>query len=559
MKRTAVISSGRNAFDLLSDPFFIRQWSELFGACVWGTVYQTSEFVKTWYESYREQFIPIIIAMEGPDSRLDGLLTLAEHRSTGRLAYAGDVLSEYQVWLARDEAKDLFILEALKLVGKEFPRRVLRLKFIPPGTHLGSVEKPNWIRDACFLTPSSRPLIGSSDEQRIDQSLKSKKVKLNRLKRLGAVSFEKVTRDEFPEILEQAWPLFEFRQIDQFNSSPFLSDASLKQFLLALAEHSEVLHMTVLKVDELIVAWLLGTQSNGFLHLMATGYSPFHARHSPAMLHMLMLSKRLIQERRVFDLTPGGDRYKDQLATVYENTHTLHFFPRIRAAIEDEPTRILARKAFKKVIRVAVKNPASAVAASFARRRGHRPIPNSANADEAEMRFRPHKLNVLPLEDDDEQVQEVTKNTVLDLLRYEPTDSKSRREFVSEAWRFIEQGADVYCLVQNARLIASCWIVAGDKVASAESGTPAIPAGTARLLGFYVHASKDGTRMLNLLLRRWVQEVRTVAEATAPVIGIPETEHQLVGLFEHMEDQPRRRVHGMQHLDSRTTDTLAAE
>ncbi|WP_159462840.1 GNAT family N-acetyltransferase [Caballeronia catudaia] len=524
MKRRAVISSGSHVFDLLSDSLFLQRWFDLYRACPWATVYQASDFVKTWYESYGNQFSPIIVTMEGQQGELCGLLTLAANRSTGRLAYAGDVLSEYQVWLAREEVKDVFMPEALKLIGKEFTRQVLRLKFLPPGTHLGPLEKTNWVRNISFLSPSSRPLIGANDEQRIDQSLKSKKVKLNRLKRLGTVSFRQVTRDEFPDIFEQAWPLFEFRQIDQFNSSPFLRDADLKQFLFALARHSDVLHMTVLTVDEIIVAWLLGTQSNGFLHLMATGFSPFHARHSPAMLHMLMLSKSLIQEQRVFDLTPGGDKYKDQLATTYENTHTLHFFPGLRAALEDRPTRVIANKALKKVMRVTVKDPALALTSSFPGRRRDRPSPESPRAEQPKVSFRLHKLNALPLEKYDERVHEVRKNKVVDLLKHEPTHSQSRREFVSQAWRFIEQGADVYTLIRDARLIAGCWIASGDRTALAESAKSGVPAGTALLLGFYVHGSEDRAKTLNLLLHKWANEAVTGTEVTEAVIGVPETD-----------------------------------
>ena len=523
MKRTTVFSSGKSAFDLLSDPTFLQEWSDLYEGCSWGTVYQSRDFVKIWYETYREQFVPVILTMLDPKSRLCGILTLASNRSTGRLVYAGDVLSEYQVWLARNDAEEVFILEALELLGREFPRQVLRLKFLPPGTPVGPLQKTTWTRNTCFLTPSSRPLIGPSDEHRVDQSLKSKKVKLNRLKRLGTVSFKKVARDDFPEVLERAWPLFEFRQIEQFNSSPFFSDSQLKPFLLSLAKHSDVLHMTVLQVDEVIVAWLLGTQSNGFLHLVATGYSPFHARHSPAMLHMLMLAKSLFQEQRVFDLTPGGDKYKDQLATDYEKTYTLHFFPRLRAAIEDQQTRKLANKALKKIIRVAVRNPALALRTSFLGRRRDRQFLNSPSTNGPQISFRLHKVGRVQPEDQNERSDEVKKNKVIDLLHYEPTPGKTRRDFVNDAWRFIEQGADVYTLVRNAHLIASCWIVSGEKTASAEYARSGVPAETALLLGFYAHASADESKMLNRLLQKWAIDTASAAEIAELNIGVPET------------------------------------
>ncbi|CAL8481183.1 protein of unknown function (plasmid) [Caballeronia sp. S22] len=63
-ERTTVFSRGKSAFDLVSDPFFLEQWLDLNEACSWGTVYQSPDFVKTWYETYREQYVPVILTLE---------------------------------------------------------------------------------------------------------------------------------------------------------------------------------------------------------------------------------------------------------------------------------------------------------------------------------------------------------------------------------------------------------------------------------------------------------------------------------------------------------------
>ena len=525
MKRTTVISSGEAAFDLISESTFLHRWLDLYGACSWGTVFQTPDFVKIWYETYREQFVPVILTMANPQGELRGLLTLAIRRSTGQLVYAGDIHSEYQVWLARDDAKDSFIFEALDLLGKTWPGQVLKLRYLPPATHLGLLAKSSWLRTKCYLAPSSRPLIGLDEEQRINRALKSKQVKLNRLKRLGAVSFRKVERDEFPEVFEHAWPLYEFRQIGRYNSSPFLSDADLKRFYLAVAKYSDVLHMTVLRVDETIVAWFLGIQSSGYLHLISTGYSPFLARHSPAMLHMLMLAKQLIRdERRVFDLTPGGDKYKDQLATSYERTHTLYFFPRLRTAIEYQQTRDLAKKAVKKLVRIAAQQPARSLAAMFGKSRDA-PVPENSNRLEPEISFRICKLNAVDGGKMDERLDAVGKNKLVDLIRYESTtQAKSRRDFMNEAQRFIDQGADVYTVVRDGRLIASCWIVSGERASSSDVSISQVPAGTPLLVGFYAHPSENGAKMLSICMEKWLNEATSVGRAAQLNIGIPEND-----------------------------------
>jgi CelD/BcsL family acetyltransferase involved in cellulose biosynthesis len=522
MKKTIAISIDENAFSLISESIFIHQWRDLCEACSWGTAFQSPDYVKAWYETFRERFNPVVLSMADSNGQLLGLFTLAISRSNGQLVYAGDIYAEYQVWLARKDANDAFVSEVLDLLREKWPRKVLVLKYLPPRTDLGPIEKSNWLKNICFFRPSSRPFIGLDAQQRVDQSLKSKQVKLNRLKRIGVVSFIEIKRDEFAEIFEHAWPLYEFRMIKQYGSSPFLRDADLKRLWVAVARHSDALHMSVLKVDETIVAWFLGLQGHGYLHLLSMGYSPFYSRHSPAMLHMLLLAKRLIQEGRVFDLTPGGSKYKDQLATAHEKTYTLYFIPSLRSAIDSEQTRDLAGRAVRRLVRIAVKKPVLSLAAALDRRRGKGVDPENPRPPEPKIRFRLYKLNTADCARHDERLDAIRKNEIADLIRYESTHAQSLRDFVSEAWHFIDQQADVYTLMRNDRLAASCWIVSGEKTASSELANADVPAGTPLLVGFYVHADEDGGEILNMFIEKWRNEITPILKATELNIGIPE-------------------------------------
>jgi hypothetical protein len=149
---------------------------------------------------------------------------------------------------------------------------------------------------------------------------------------------------------------------------------------------------------------------------------------------------------------------------------------------------------------------------------------------ETECRFRVLKLGAFDLHKSCECLTEVSKNKVIDLLRYESTPSRSRRDFVSQAWRFIDQGADVYTLVRDARLIACCWIVAGTRMASPESPNLGVPAGTALLLRFYAHAEQDRAKLLKVLLKKWTSELASPTDTIGLSIAISES-----GLFETIE------------------------
>jgi hypothetical protein len=104
----------------------------------------------------------------------------------------------------------------------------------------------------------------------------------------------------------------------------FQTEPNRKYFLLKMFELGH-LHVSVLKLDEAIIACNAGFVSQKTVHLQGiNSHSPFHSRYSPGILHFLMLGLKLEENgMEYFDLTPGGvEGYKSMLAnttkTVYE-------------------------------------------------------------------------------------------------------------------------------------------------------------------------------------------------------------------------------------------------
>src|SRR5690554_3069973 len=79
--------TGREVLELLPNAEFHNQWNELYQSCPWATVFQSYEFVSTWFNLFQDQYLPILVKGE-MDGELVGLLTLAiriNRESKGKL------------------------------------------------------------------------------------------------------------------------------------------------------------------------------------------------------------------------------------------------------------------------------------------------------------------------------------------------------------------------------------------------------------------------------------------------------------------------------------------
>jgi hypothetical protein len=98
-----------------------------------------------------------------------------------------------------------------------------------------------------------------------------------------------------------------------------------KEFLITMFELGH-LHVSMLKLDEIIIASNAGFKSPDMIHLQGiNSHSPFFSKYSPGILHFLLLGIHLDELGvRYFDLTPGGkDGYKSMLSNTTEIAHEL--------------------------------------------------------------------------------------------------------------------------------------------------------------------------------------------------------------------------------------------
>ncbi|WP_170866202.1 GNAT family N-acetyltransferase [Pontibacter flavimaris] len=315
---------GEDALSSLEKEEFKMAWECLQEACPWSTAFQSYPYVATWYQVYKDVYVPILIryTLAG---KLTGLLALALD-SQGVIVGAGAEQAEYQVWVTKPEDEEAFVSAAFREVLKQFPGAAIRLKYVPGGANLQWIYQSLYWKRHCLVRPVKQPLMGI-DEDYLNAELrkKNRREKINRLKRLGHLNFERVNNaDRFDEVIDELTLQYDFRKGAMFNRNLFRADPRRRQFLGLLFERG-LLHTTLLTVDEKVIASNAGVIGKGWLHLQGLNtHCPTFAKYSPGILHFLFLGKQLAEEGiTVFDLTPGADPYKNILATDYGTAYQL--------------------------------------------------------------------------------------------------------------------------------------------------------------------------------------------------------------------------------------------
>jgi len=316
----AELVRGAAAEALLREPAFLEGWRRLWEDCPWATAFQSAAFATTWYRVYREVYEPALVIERASDGTLAGLLTLAVGRETGAWRVAGLRQAEYQAWLAEPDDRGGFVEQALRLAFAAGAGR-LDFLYLPADAPLGWAETGP-LRRRVLRRRWSRPLMRLDDPAWIRKSLakRGNKSRLKRLGRDGELRLELVTeRARLAEVLGCFTSLCDFRHGAAHGTLPFHDDPLRGPFQLALMEHPGLLHATLLRSGDRLLAAHLGLSHRGVLYNGLLTYSPFEARNSPGKLHVLLMGRLVAEDGfSCFDLTPGDDPWKERFANAGE-------------------------------------------------------------------------------------------------------------------------------------------------------------------------------------------------------------------------------------------------
>jgi CelD/BcsL family acetyltransferase involved in cellulose biosynthesis len=510
------LMSGKEVLEMLSDTAFQEAWDSLYAECSWATVFQSRDFVSTWYQLYTMNYLPIMVKAS-QQGKLTGLLTMARN-CQGGIVGAGDAQAEYQVWLASHSKSEDFIQKALAEIRTAFPASEIMFKYLPANTHVEWIKTGSAWSKHCVLEEFRQPLLHLVEETLINElKKKDRRYKLNRLKKVGELTFKKIVdSQEFAAVFDELALQYDFRKSAMYNLTNFQNGALGKDFLFALFDKG-VLHVTVLKLNEEIIASVISTRGKDkWVHFKGVNtHSLFYSKSSPGILHLLMLAKMLAEEGTdIFDLTPGADGFKDMLATNYGQVYKLtigsaqkQLVVRLQAEIKTLIKQTASRLGIKRRELKKMKWKVYQLKNTVANGGKYRLVSTLQGVAEKVIGKRPSKryqissneLINFPAE------VEIKKNDLRHLMMYDPYGkAPTKWEFHAEAMKRFEEGENCYSWASNERLLGCIWLNRAKPEAGEENKEPSkednnVSGNNLVLYGLYIH--REGMGKLHYFLK----------------------------------------------------------
>ncbi len=478
---------GNDALAALSTPGFREAWETLYSRCPWATGRQSLAFVEAWYQVYESGFSPVIVFDRLPNGALAGVLPLAVSIEKGELIVACGPAAEYKGWLSPPDDEGAFIIKALRLVRKKFPGQTLAFGYLPPKTPLDFLRRDNELRSYCRHRRCHRPLVFLNEERQSEYlTKKSNRSRLNRLKKIGPLSFERIIeRSEAEALMAEVAAQCDFRHAAVHDTMRYRGNPANARFDLTLLEKS-LLHFTVFKAGSHLLSAHLGVidpkRKNVSLGMIC--HSSRHSRHSPGKFHLRMLSRHLLEEGfTCLDLTPDHE-YKDRFASSYDEVSMLIMYGDRRQCMT-AAAKTAVSDAIKALLRVMRFSPDPLIYA-IERLRDLTDLGLKKNISRLLSRRRPRVVYSCKVGSARaEAVPTMSKNNISDLLALNASRMPAlvRKEFFADAWKRLEKGQCCYTrLGADGSLIQCGWLIERGEDALAGDAPPGAQAAGAAIL-----------------------------------------------------------------------------
>lgn len=532
-----ILQSG-DALSRILDRDYQQSWGDLYNKCDWATGFQSFDYVKTWYETQQEKYSPILIQAMDKEGRLIAIFPMALERSSSFLVGAGHHPAEYHSWICDRGDSALFASEAFRAIGKELNYKKIELCYLPPNIPLDFLtsetsEKLELVNRSVLLE-APRPIRNNAEHppQEVLNG-KNTRIKVNRLKRIGDLSFRVLNGSEgFDEFYKQLSTMASLRHQAVHGVVGSSTDQSRIDFYKKLLNSSGILHASGLWIGKELVAGHLGVVDRGVLHLGIIAHSPFLSKHSPGKVHLLMLADHLKSLGvEILDLTPGGDSYKESLATEHDMAYKLTIFPTIQDAIifksKDKIINIgantlrwlnISPSRVKQLIKkIKFINPTMLI--SRLRRMAKFIYSNDEYLWYQLPAEEIHKVS---------ETHGFSKNSLSDLLCYRPYEVwQTKAGFLQEALGRLGNGGSVHTFQENGRLLHIGWMKSDVKKSVATEVQQMIdfPLGTAVLYDFYTFPEARGRRLYQENLLSMMSDAVHSSGASVLGIGVTHDNH----------------------------------
>ncbi|MEX2566362.1 MAG: GNAT family N-acetyltransferase [Cyclobacteriaceae bacterium] len=492
---------GDSVCQLLKDSEFMGKLNALYQESKNKTIFQSPGFIKSWYLTKILEFSPIaVISLSA--NRLEGAVFFAVKRERSgkvkkykaKIVGVGEYDAEYQTWLVREGKEKEFLPKVFDLISNTYPKCKMVFRFIPYPECLSWLDENQYWKKSSVVQACRRPLMQMSHPD-LNAVFKKKrfKAKYNRFNRAGKMELEEITElNRFKEVFDEVMVLYDFRQGSLFNKTPTKSNPLRGPLFFSLFEQN-MLHVTVLKLDEDITSCIIGMKSEKWMHLSGLiTYSPFYSKLSPGMVHLFILGKYLKnQGYEYFDLTPGDDGYKERMATNTDDVYEL--------TVCKDTVFKSKRQLRKKFHRLLLSNGIRPMTFNLEIQRSKHFIQKKLN--QIKNKIFPTKNNSFsntagPIE--------FEKNNIKHLLAYNDPLGTSRWDFLSFAFNKVESGETFLSWTDDKRLLACIWFTVSSNQTE-EEGQSA----TFLQTDSYIHPK--------VLIRK--EEITKLARSILPTLG----------------------------------------
>jgi Acetyltransferase (GNAT) domain len=310
----------------------------------------------------------------------------------------------------------------------------------------------------------------------------------------------------------------DLRQGAIHDSLPFQDDPLKKLFYKALLEKADLLHFTVLKVGSSVLSAHLGLidKHKHRVQVDVFSHSVSHARHSPGMLHILMLGLRLLKDGiAVLDLTPPGGDYKERFASTHDEVFILTMYGSRKQLWSAGITK--AAVASVKTALDVLGIPHSTVRTLVEEARRFSGFGLVGNLKRFWFHRRPVRLyryEFVPA-----QLGDVTtvmsRDRLGDLLAFEPkqTWSTDRQGFLASACKRLEKGHHCYTYIDHCSLVCCGWLVERYEAALLLDLSPRfqIPKGSALLVDCNINPQAREIGLFESCVKQMLHDARLVS------------------------------------------------
>lgn len=494
---------GPPAQALLDDAAFAAQWSRLADDCGHATYFQRPGFVRCWYDAYQRTYEPVVARSSA------GVWLLARERASGALVHAGAHQAEYHAWLAEPGRDAEFVEEAWRALAHEVSFEMLRMRYLPHAGLLSALCAAPMVRTRLRSRAAQRPL-ALVERASIDASFakKSNKSRFSRLRKLGALTFRRITQpDEIDAVLDALITLYDFRQGAAHGTSPFHEDADKRAFHARMFRADpHATHVTVTCLDGRVIAGMWGGVTRRTVHVGLLAYSPLFAEHSPGKLHLMQLQRLLLEEGlEAIDLTPGGDAWKERFADAHDDVADVELYRDVWRRRRVDAADTLRERVRHVAHSVGVRPAAVRTAiAMLGRARPSAVARRLASVLRSDREFRVYRMERAAVERAARADARVACNRLEDLLRFEPAERwESRTAFLGAALARLERGELTFTVCVGTALAHRGWMVQGQKRSFMSEVQQAIefPDGSVALYDFYTHPRFRGQGLYAATIR----------------------------------------------------------